>query len=479
MAKVSQIAHTRQPIVAILGHVDHGKTTLLDYIRKTHVAAREAGGITQQIGAYQAVFKNHKLTFIDTPGHAAFSKMRSRGASTTDIGVLVVAADDGVKPQTIESIKHLQSAKVPFIVALTKMDTPGANPETAKAQLTEHQVFVEGYGGNTPVVALSAKTGEHVDDLLETILLLSELEEIKSDPQAPLQAVVIEAKKDSQKGIIVSVIVKEGTLRVNDEIKTTTASGKVRALFDENNNRLEQILPGEPALIMGFHDIPEVGEIVTRGVGKNDLAPLANITAVPVETDKKLKIILRSDTRGTLEAIRESLSDDVMVMFSGTGEVNESDVLLASSTGSIIFGFNVKVSSSVAKLAEIEGVTVKTYKIIYELLEYIEKKVLKIIEPTIDEETIGSAEVLKVFEINGSKIAGCRITTGVISVGDQIHLNKPDGTTKNARVKFLKVGKDDVKKVNAGAECGILLAPNLDVREKDVIISYRKIQEEE
>ncbi|PIR98736.1 translation initiation factor IF-2 [Candidatus Collierbacteria bacterium CG10_big_fil_rev_8_21_14_0_10_44_9] len=471
---------SRQPIVVILGHVDHGKTTLLDYIRTTKVADKEAGGITQSIGAYQAEFKGKKLTFIDTPGHAAFSKMRSRGVGVADIVVLVVAGDDSVQPQTIESIKHIQAAQVPFVVAINKTDKPDANVEVVKAALTQHEVFVEGYGGNTPFVLISGKTGEGVDKLLETILLLAELEELPYFPDSQLEAPVIEAKIDSRKGALVSVIVKSGTLHIGDMICTETATAKVRALFNDLGVNIIKATPGTPVQILGFQTLPTVGETIVPGAGvpitpgvKGAHTP--GVSDVPSidPLDKHLNIILKADNSGSLEAIKGSFAPEVKCITNDTGQISESDVLHARATDSIILGFNTKVSSSVLKLAQAEGVTIKSYKIIYELLEYIEKKILKLMEPTIDEDELGSATIIKVFEINGDHIAGSRIDTGRFEVGDTIHLKRGD-ISKDARIRGIRIGKNEAKKVELGVECGIFLSPNLDVHEKDVIIAYKK-----
>lgn len=464
----------RAPIVAILGHVDHGKTTLLDYIRHAHVAEREAGGITQSIGAYQAEFKGKKLTFIDTPGHAAFSKMRSRGASIADVVVLVVAADDSVQPQTIESIKHIKAAKIPYVVAINKIDKPDAKPEVVKAKLTEHEVFVEGYGGNTPVVLIAGKTGKGVDTLLETILLLAELEELPYQSEAALQAPIIEAKIDPQRGSLVSAIIKTGTLRLGDEIGTESASAKARAIVSDSGVSLKEATPGMPVQILGFKTLPTVGEVIGVGIAIKQVETIPLEETTSAVEGKQLKVIVKADTVGSLEAILGSFPAEVKVLASGTGDLTEGDVLLAATTGAIILGFNAKISSSVLKLAETEEVVLKSYKIIYELLEYIEKKILKLMEPTIDEDELGKATVIKVFEINGEKIAGAKVESGRLEIGDTIHLNKTDGTVKDAKIKAMRIGREEVKKVPAGAECGILLFPNLDLKEKDDIISYKK-----
>jgi len=465
---------SRQPIVAILGHVDHGKTTLLDYIRTTKVASGEVGGITQSIGAYQAKFKGQLLTFIDTPGHAAFSQMRSRGASVADIVVLVVAADDSVKPQTIESIKHIKAAGVPYVVAINKIDKAEANVEVVKAELTQHEVFVEGYGGNTPFVLISGKTGKGVDSLLETILLLSELEELPYQEDIALSAPIIEAKLDPQKGTLVSAIVKAGTLKVGDQVATSSSICKVRALYNDLGVSVKLAKPGMPVQILGFTTLPGVGEVIVPGYLTSPLTINHVPSTIPSDPlAKHLNLIIKADTAGSLEALKGSFSSDVYLISSSTGDLTESDVLLAATTHSIILGFNVKVSSSVAKLAEAEGVTIKNHKIIYELLEYIEKKVLKIMEPSIDEDELGVSTVIKVFEINKDIIAGVKVDSGVICVGDTVHLKRGE-VSKNAKIRSIRIGKDEVKKVEVGKECGIFLSPNLDVREKDVIIAYKK-----
>jgi translation initiation factor IF-2 len=472
---------TRPPVVAVLGHVDHGKTTLLDHIRSTRVQAKEAGGITQGIGAYQAEFKGSPLTFIDTPGHAAFSAMRSRGASVADLAILVVAADDGVKPQTKESVKHLLDSNTPFVVAVNKMDRPGVSAETAKAELTQAGVFVEGYGGNTPVVEISAKEGKGIDSLLENLLLLAELEELTKNSTATLSAPVIEARKDMKRGITVSVIVKAGTLRVGDEITTPSAAGKVRALFSPTGQSIHQALPGEPVLILGLKSLPQVGETVAHVSGSvattdtTDSPDTTDSAATPQDLPTtQLNIILKSDSLGSLEAITASFTPEINLIKSGTGDVTDQDVLLASGTGAIILGFAVRTKHSTLKLAETEGVDVKTYSIIYELLEYLEKKVLRLMDSTIDEEELGLAEVLKVFDINSDRIAGCLVNSGRLAVGDAIHLEKKDGTVKNATIKSLRIGKEEVKEVKAGKECGALVFPKLDIDKKDAIIAYKK-----
>ncbi len=468
----------RPPIVVILGHVDHGKTTLLDYIRSTHRAAKEAGGITQSIGAYQADYKGKSLTFIDTPGHAAFSKMRSRGASIADVAVLVVAADDGVKPQTLESIKHLKAAEIPYVVAINKIDKEGVSPEVAKAELTQAEVFVEGYGGNTPFVLISGKTGKGVDTLLETILLLADLEELKGDPTAPLKAPIIEAHKDNHKGFIVSVVVRDGSLKLGDVVHAGVASGKIKAIFNDLGKSTTEVLPGVPAQILGWDNLPSVGEVVEPGPYDPATAPIAEASTVAAVEGQHLNIILKADTEGSLEAIMGSFPPEVNIVDSSTGDITESDVLLASTTKSIILGFNSKVTNTIKKLAEVEHVRILSHAIIYELLEFIEKKILRLLEPNYDEKILGEGTILKVFEINKDKIAGVKVTSGKMETGTTIHLKRADGTVKDARIKAMRIGKDEVKVAEAGVECGLLLFPNLDIKEKDAIISFQKAAED-
>lgn len=470
----------RQPIVAILGHVDHGKTSLLDYIRTTHLAAKEAGGITQSIGAYEAKFQDRKITFIDTPGHAAFSKMRGRGASAADVAVLVVAADDGVKPQTIESIKHIKDSGIPFIVAINKIDKPGVVPDTVKAQLTEHQVFVEGYGGNTPVVLISAKSGQGVASLLENLLLLADLEELRGDAGGQLEAQIIEANKDRKKGNLVSAIVKNGTLKSADTVYYHGNSIKIKALYNDLGLPLASAGPGMPVQILGFSSLPQVGELITSQPAADQSASdqsQTNIEASP--PTHKLNLILKANTLGSLEAVKGNLAPEINLVLVGTGDINESDVLLAATTGALILGFGVKAIPSALRLAETEGVKLKNFPIIYDLLEYLEKKVLRLLEPTIDEEELGFAKILKLFEINGEVIAGSLVESGEINQGDTVRIEKRDGEHKYAKVKSLRIGKQELKKVEAGKECGILLFPRLDMSEKDVIISYKKLKTDE
>lgn len=519
-------ANTRPPIVTIMGHVDHGKTTLLDAIRESHLVDKEHGGITQHIGAYQVIHQSQKITFIDTPGHAAFSKMRRRGADVTDIVVLVVAANDGVKPQTVESIKHIKAADVPVVVAINKTDVEGSSPDMVKSQLTEHEVFCEGYGGQTPAVELSAIKKTGIKDLLEMILLVAEMQELKLDPKSPLEAVVIESKLDKQKGPMASVIVKSGSLKLGDKVYIDQKEHKIRAMFDDPGNRVSLAKPGDPVAIMGLKSVPVVGSVMTQdpvspqptketsktpnqieeegksdsddkkstkpkkskkdkndknkdeeGVDNDDQDQNQN-NEEPEEERPAFNLVLKADTAGTLEAIIQSaIHDEVTLVHSGVGPVSESDVLLAQSTNSLIIGFNTRVTAAAAKLAKLEKVTIKEFNIIYKLIEFLEEKILTLIEPTINEEELGVAEIKATFDIRGESIAGCKVLSGTIEKKHPIHLVRDDKIIKDAKIKSLKRGKDDIAKVKSGGECGIVFKNQLDFKEGDRIKSYRTIED--
>ena len=479
----------RPPVVTIMGHVDHGKTSLLDYIRNTKVTAREAGGITQHIGAYQATHAGKKITFIDTPGHAAFSKMRARGAAITDIVVLVVAANDGVKPQTIESIRHIKEAQVPFIVAINKIDLPDINIANVKAQLAEHDVVVTDFGGDVEVVEISAKTGQNVDKLLDTILLMAELLELKADSQAPLEAVVIESSKHPNKGPVASVIVKQGKLHLRQDIYTEEAEGRVRALFNDQGERLTEVLPGQPAEIVGFKAVASVGSLV-REVGKDykdEVEKLNELKAnlefggqeddflALLEEKPKLKLLIKADVQGTLEAILQNLDEESVDLIDfGVGPVSEGDVALAESTGATIIAFGVKVPKAILNLAKTTGVRLKTYDVIYALIEDLQKQMLKLLEPTIDEVVTGEAEILKIFEIKGEKIAGVRVKTGEIKKNNLFHLKRGDEIVASPVIKTMKHGKEDIDRIGTKNEGGVTFKNKFDFREGDILVAYKK-----
>lgn len=469
----------RPPVVTIMGHVDHGKTSLLDYIRKAKVAAGEAGGITQHIGAYQAEHQGKKITFIDTPGHAAFSKMRSRGAAVTDIVVLVVAADDGVKPQTVESIQHIKAAGVPVIVAINKIDMPAASPEMVKAQLTEHGIEVNGYGGDIDAVEVSAKTGKGVDNLLETILVTAELAELKADPLAPLKAIVIESVRDAKAGPIATLLIKEGTLKTKDLVYSLTAEGKVKRMTDASGKMLTEAPPSTAVAVLGFEETPNVGELITTSPQEKEVvaAPTSNPFNLEqfLHPTEKLNIIVKSDTVGTLQALVQQLTaDEINIVSSGVGAITETDVELASTSGARVIGFHVQYPKSVMKIAEDLGVRVKVYKIIYELLESVQKQVLKLIEPTIDEEVIGEAEVKQIFDMKGERIAGVKVTKGEIKKTDLIHLKRKDQIVADPKIKTMQHGKDQIEKIKMGEEGGVVFTRFSNLQPGDVIVAYVK-----
>jgi translation initiation factor IF-2 len=501
---------SRPPVVVVLGHVDHGKTTLLDKIRQTNVVGSEAGGITQHIGAYQVTVEpssrategsrgipygdkkeilhsaqddRKTITFIDTPGHAAFSKMRSRGARVADLAVLVVAVDEGVKPQTLESLKYIHQADINYLVALNKIDIPNTNIERVKKLLSEKGIMVEGYGGEVVAVPVSAKTGKGTDELLEMILLLAEMADLKGDPKGKLEAVVIESKLDPRRGPLATVLVRNGSLRVGEVVRVEDSLVKIRAMFNEKGKPVKIALPSQPVEVLGFKTVPPVG-------GKVITEPLSSVPSkisvpsvikkeskteseTPESPEKKLKIILKADVAGTLEAIKASLPKDLQIINAEVGEVNESDVLLASATGAQIIAFNVKISPRVKELAEAEKVKITPYKVIYELLEDIEKKVLKAIEPTADEVILGKAEIIAEFEIKKERIAGCRMIEGEIKKVDKLHLLRKEELVGDCRIKSLRSGKRDIESVKGGEEFGVVLL-GVDFTIGDVLVSFRK-----
>lgn len=472
----------RPPVVAILGHVDHGKTTLLDKIRKTNVVAEEAGGITQHTGAYQVIYKGKTITFIDTPGHAAFVKMRARGASVTDLVVLVVAADEGVKPQTKESLKHIKAAKIPYLVAINKIDLSNISVDKVKKDLAENKILVEGYGGDVVAAPVSAKTGKGLDELLEMILLLAEMADLRADPNGSLEAVVIESKLDRARGPVATLLVKNGTLRLREKIIVENVLAKVKAMFDENGKLVKEAGPSKPVEVLGFKDLPPIGGVVKRTNGKLGTLKTQKEKKKVIETTegtegKKLKIILKADVAGTLEAILASFPEDIGVIYSGVGDITESDVLLASTTRSLLLGFNVHAPSQIKKLAQTEKVKIKLYSIIYELLEDIEKQVLKVLEPTIDEEILGQAEIVAEFEIRKEKIAGCKVKEGRIAKKDKLHLKRGKEIVDNCRIKSMKRGRENIEIAKKDEEFGVILTPSLDFKLGDMLVSFRKVEE--
>ena len=485
----------KPPVVTIMGHVDHGKTTLLDSIRQSKITKSEFGGITQHIGAYQITHNRRLITFIDTPGHAAFTRMRAQGVLATDIVVLVVAGNEGVKPQTKESIAHIKAAKVPFIVAITKSDLPDFNADMAKAQLAQENILVEGYGGQTVCINVSAKTGEGVDQLLEMILLMAQMSELKSDLSAPPQAVIIESQLDRRKGSVATAIVKKGMFRIGDTIAVNDkTAGKIRIIFNDLGQKLTQIKAGDAGQIMGFKSPPPVGAIMSIAdewqTAAREIKPYKNpyrkITKKEVEAAKeagkdqkedkiKIKLVVKADTRGTLEAIKSNLPDEIEIVFIEIGDVNESDVMLAKASAAQIVTFNVKTNPIIKKLASNEGVIIRPYNIIYQLLEDLEKRVLEWLEPTFWEVVHGEGKIIAVFTIHKEHIAGCRTTKGFLSKQSFFRIIREDKTiAENLKVKTFQKQKIPVEKVKAGEEVGIVFTANIDFKLDDAIISYSK-----
>lgn len=483
----------RPPIVTVMGHVDHGKTSILDAIRKTNVTAKEHGGITQHVGAYQIKFKDKKITFIDTPGHEAFSQMRSRGGKVADIVILVVAADAGVQAQTKEAIFHAKASGGQIIVAVNKIDLPAADSQKVKQQLATENILVEDWGGDIPVCEVSAKTGLGLDNLLDTILLISEIQENKADAGGELEAMIIEGKMDKKRGAVVHAIVKNGSLKVGSEVYASGKVAKIKSLTNDKGENLKEAVPGDPIEILGFKDLPSVGDtVVSKG---SDLIELSESTdkveIIGQETKKTLNIILKADTYGTLEAIKASLANlitsnvnaDYSIKFLVTqaGDISDSDVLLAHSTNALVVGFNLKMAPSVADLADAKKVTVKIYKTIYELIE----NVTDILEgrAVSDEQKIkGRAEILKIFKLpSGDLVLGSKVLAGALKENSRIAIydKNPSEVTEeekplyNGSIKKLKRGKDEVKVVGKDVECGVLLKPDFEEVKPGFFIEVR------
>jgi len=462
----------RPPVVTLMGHIDHGKTTLLDKIRQTNTWNKEAGGITQHVSSYQVEVKpDQKITFIDTPGHAAFKKMRQRGGLATDIVVLVVSATDGVMAQTKECIDIIKEFDLPVIVAINKIDLSNASVDKVLGQLSEHDLLPENFGGQISCISVSAKSGQGIDKLIDTILITAQVLELDNKPDAPLEAYIIESKIDKFKGAIATAIVNKGTLSVGQDIFVGQTSTKVKALFDYNNKAIKQALPSTPVQILGFVDIPPIGEKITDTVQKEILT---KVTRIEQTSDPKIPIIVKADTQGTLEALLNSLSDDVKIMSASVGPVLDNDIFLASVSQAQIFAFNIVSSNSVKNLAKAEGVSIVETKIIYEILEEIEKQVLKMLEPTIDETITGQGDIIAEFKIEKVRIAGLKCTQGLIKKGDTVHLKRKDLIIKDTKVDNIRQAKLDVDQVKQGADCGITFKPYVDFKIGDVIISYKK-----
>lgn len=467
----------RPPIVVILGHVDHGKTTLLDAIRETNVAGKEAGGITQSIGASQVTTTDgKKITFIDTPGHSVFSQMRSHGAKLADIAVLVVAGDDGVKPQTKEALGYIKDEGVPFIVAITKMDLPSANVEKCKSQLTKEGVKFEGQGGDTPVVSLSAKTKKGVTELLEMILLVAEVKGVTGNPEGKLEGAVIETNKD-KRGPVVSAIVSNGTIGIGDEIVAEGVHTKVRGLFNYLSKPVKEAVPGDPVEILGFSKLPPVGAPIVQ---KSEAKEVLETADRKVEVDKKdsgeIPVVIKAKSEGVLADLLSNIPEGVRVVQSSIGDVVQKDVFEAKSStltkGSQparIFAFESKVSSSIAKLAETEGVMIERFEIIYKLFERLEELVAGT-----KEKILGKAEIVASFPYDNKQVAGCKVTSGRIDRSDKLVVVRKEERLGRVKIVSMRKGKEKIDKAESGEEFGIIFAPQLDFKVGDVILSVTK-----
>lgn len=497
----------RAPVVVIMGHVDHGKTTLLDYLRKSRVAEKEAGGITQHVGAFEVPTKNGTVVFIDTPGHEAFTSIRARGAKVADIAIVVIAADDGIMPQTKEAIAHAKAANAKIIYAASKIDLPQANVEKVNQDLMKEGIVPEAYGGDAIVMPISAKTGKGIPELLDMVLLVAELEDVRADPAAEAKGVVIESRIDKQAGVLASILVQEGTLRVGDYLVAGEVWGKIRAMLDAEGARKSEAGPGSPVQVLGFSELPPAGETV---IWVPDQVAAKEITQERIEErraheaetpdtgraktmadllrsmqeaqQKEINLILRADTQGSLEAIQQILAREsteetkINLLYSAVGAPSESDVLLASTANAAIFSFGVNPQGSVKKMAEQKGVPLQTYRIIYELIDEVKRMVKGQREPVYKEEILGRAEVRQVFKVKGGAIAGCMVTSGKIARSSEVRVLRGGGEVWVGKIENLKRFKDDAREVAAGFECGISLAGFSEFQEGDVIEASQQVE---
>ncbi|MBQ9959066.1 MAG: translation initiation factor IF-2, partial [Oscillospiraceae bacterium] len=493
----------RAPVVVVMGHVDHGKTSILDYIRNSRVQAGEAGGITQHIGAYQVKQNGKTITFLDTPGHEAFTAIRARGAAVTDIAVLVIAADDGIKPQTVEAINHAKSAGVPIIVAINKCDRPEADPERVKTSLTEYDLVPEEWGGDVICCNVSAKTGMGIDNLLEMINLVAEMQELKANPNRPALGTVIESRLDKGRGPIATILVQKGTLHNGDVVIAGTAIGRVRQMTDENGNRLEAAGPSVPVEITGLVEVPAAGdrfnavenerlarELVEQRRTEQQEEKFRSYNRVTLDNlfshiaegaVKELPIIVKADVQGSCEAIKQSLeklSNDevrVRIIHMGVGGVNATDIMLADAAGAIVIGFNVRPDPTAARQAEEKGVEMRMYRIIYDAIDDVQGALKGMIAPKIRDVDLGAAEVRQVYKISSvGTIAGCYVTSGVITRNSIIRVVRDGIIIYDDDIPSLKRFKDDVKEVAQGYECGISLGKFNDIKEGDILEAYKK-----
>jgi len=489
----------RPPVITIMGHVDHGKTTLLDTIRKTSVASGEAGGITQAIGAYQVEVNGKKITFIDTPGHEAFTEMRSRGASVTDIVVLIVAANDGVMPQTKEAIDHAKAAGVPIVVAVNKTDLPDANIERVLTELVENGLVPEQYGGDTVTVNISAKKGTGVNDLLETLILISEMRELKANPNRYATGTVIEARSDRQIGSVVSLLVQSGTLRLGDPVVIGTSYGKIRSLKDDKGNNITMALPSTPVEITGVNELPTSGdrfmafetEKEARSISEERKLrshekdtnragmSLDELFSMVKDGTKEINVVLKTDVKGSEEAVKHSLQKinldgvTVNVIRSGVGTITESDVTLANASNAIIIGFNVRPNNKTVELAKEHSVEIRLYNIIYKVIEDMEDAIRGMLDPVYEEKVLGQAEVRQIFKFSKiGNIAGCHVTSGSIKNNSEARVIRDGIVLYTSKIASLQREKDQVKEVNSGYDCGLTILDYQDIREGDIIETF-------
>ncbi|HHW02813.1 MAG TPA: translation initiation factor IF-2 [Thermoanaerobacterales bacterium] len=491
----------RPPVVTVMGHVDHGKTSLLDAIRQTNVTAHEAGGITQHIGASQVEVNGKSIVFLDTPGHEAFTAMRARGAKVTDIAILVVAADDGVMPQTVEAINHAKAAGVPIIVAVNKIDKPNANPERVKQQLAEYNLIPEEWGGDTIFVNVSAKTKTGVDQLLEMILLVAEMAELKANYSSRAKGVIIEAKLDKGRGPVATVLVQKGILKVGNSVVAGTAYGKIRALFDSRGKKIKSAGPSIPVEVLGLSEVPYAGDILRVVDNEKEAKSIAEsrkivqkeaeyVTPQKISLNqlfekmqkgevKELNIILKADVQGSIEALKQALEKcstsevQVKIIHGGVGAINESDVMLAAASNAIIIGFNVRPDSNAKKIAEKEHIDIRTYRIIYDVIDDIQAAMKGMLEPEFEEVVLGRAEVRALFRVPTiGVVAGCFVTEGKISRSAHIRVLRQGVVVHEGRIASLKRFKDDVREVVSGYECGIGLEKFNDIKEQDVLEAF-------
>ena len=496
----------RPPVVCVMGHVDHGKTSLLDAIRETHVTAKESGGITQKIGAYTVNIDNHSITFLDTPGHEAFTAMRMRGAQATDIAILVVAADDGVMPQTIEAINHAKAAGVEIIVAVNKIDKPSANIEKVKQELTEYELIPEDWGGSTIFVPVSAHTKEGIDELLEMILLTAEVHELKANPNRKARGIVIEAELDKGRGPVATILVQKGTLKVGDNVAAGACHGKIRAMIDDKGRRVKTAGPSTPVEILGLNDVPNAGEIImafdsdkearnfsetfiSEGKkkliddSKHKVSLDALFEQIQAGNMKELGIIIKADVQGSVEAVKQSLlklsNDEVVVkvIHGGVGNINESDVVLASASNAIIIGFNVKPDNQARIVAEREKVDLRLYNVIYNAIADVESALKGMLEPIYEEQVIGHAEILQIFKASGvGNIAGAIVKDGKITKNASVRITREGEQIFEGPIATLKRFKDEVKEVKGGFECGLVFEKFGDIKEGDIVEAYEMVE---